>query len=219
MFTGLIQCLGKIQSKQRQQQDCFFDIQVNPSFLEEVKIGDSISINGACQTVVSFTKDSFKVYSALATLQLTNFGSLKKGDKVNLEKALRTSDRLHGHIVYGHVEGVGKIQSIHKKSHTTLIKIQYPLSLEKAIFPQGSIAINGISLTIYEKESSCFVVSVIPETIKNTTLQFSQIGNLLNLETDILLKQKSCEKILFFNSQASDHRLKKALIKKGFIQE
>ena len=156
--------------------------------MANLKIGDSVAVNGACLTVVKMSSDGFTADVMPETVRLTNIGSLNAGDKVNLERTLRLCDGLDGHIVSGHVEGLGMIAAQRNDSIVVVVTIDTPQELLKYIIKKGSIAIDGISLTVIEVTSSTFSVSLIPHTAKETTLGFKTVGDTVNLETDILGK-------------------------------
>lgn len=187
MFTGLIEEVGRIVSTVRSRN--IFEVVVEAgTVLEDLKIGDSIAISGVCQTVTDLGNSTFTVQAVEETLARTTFGKLKKGDPVNLELALRLNDRLGGHIVQGHVDGVGRVTSVQKLGENVLMSIAPETPLEKYIAEKGSIAIEGISLTVTFARRGEFGVSIIPHTFKTTTLTSIRRGDEVNLETDIFAK-------------------------------
>jgi riboflavin synthase len=222
MFTGLIETIGTItQIKPAKKGDLFLKITPSiSSFLNDVKVGDSINVEGACQTVTHLSKESFEIYSSITTLELTNFKNFKIGKPVNLEKALKVGERLHGHFVYGHVEGIGCVESVIAKAETTLLTIKAPLPLMTFILKQGSISINGVSLTIYDVQNDLVTVALIPETMKNTTLSFLRQRDCVNIETDPLIKGalSALQKFCFVPTHTQSN-LKEALKNNGFTQE
>lgn len=180
MFTGIIEEIGEIKSFQNKTV-----LEVLCSkVLEEVKLGDSIAINGACQTVVEFGSDFFKVEVSPETLAVTNFSQIKPGEKVNLERALTPTTRMGGHIVQGHVDQTGKLLKVEKLDN--FYNLYFETSDTKYIVKKGSIAVNGISLTVADVNETCFKIAVIPHTFANTTLSSLKIGETVNIETDIL---------------------------------
>ncbi len=182
MFTGLIEDLGRIKQKGKN----FLSIE---SKFQDVKIGDSVAVNGVCLTITQITRDCLKFDVMPATFLSTNLKRLKTGDFVNLERALKIDSRLGGHIVQGHVETVGKLMEIKSKDNAKILKILVSeKNILENIVAKGSIALDGISLTVTKKSSNNFSVSVIPETWLNTNLKCRKIGDFLNLETDFLLK-------------------------------
>lgn len=187
MFTGLVEEIGKI-SKIRKGINSY-QISIEAKYiLSDIKLGDSIATNGACLTVVEKNNSNFTVDIMAETVKLTSFDKMKLGDTVNLERAMRLSDRLGGHLVSGHIDGIGKINKIKKEDIANIISIEAPQELLNQMLNKGSIAIDGISLTITHVSSKEFQVSIIPHTSKETTLLKKSIGDLVNLETDMIGK-------------------------------
>lgn len=155
---------------------------------QELNLGDSVAVNGVCLTVTSRSDQGFMAYVSAETLNRTNLKFLKTGDFVNLEKALRMSDFLSGHVVLGHVDGLGKIREKNLRAESVHIGVEVPEGLSRYIVEKGSIAIDGISLTVNRCEKKIFYVNVIPHTAQVTTLKFRQLGDSVNIETDILGK-------------------------------
>lgn len=205
MFTGIIEEVGGIISVFRKAKLIDFTIGAK-TILDDVKIGDSVSINGVCQTVVDIKSNSFTVQAIEETLGRTTFGRLKTGDSVNLERALRINDRLGGHFVQGHVDGTGKITSRKDFSDNVVLSIRTERGLQKYIVEKGSITIDGISLTVAFTEKDEFGVAVIPHTVKFTTLKDIRTGDIVNLETDIIAKY--IEKLISGNSSLTLQQLK-----------
>jgi riboflavin synthase len=189
MFTGLIQAVGRVSAIDRQESSARLEI-TSPEISSQISRGDSVSVNGTCLTVVSFTKESFEVDVMVQTLNLTSTGALLVGSPVNLELATRTQDRLGGHIVQGHVDGVAKVAAISADKEWTRMDISVPAHLMKYVVAQGSICIEGVSLTVGELNDSLNQVSVwlIPETLAKTNLSSKKITDLLNVEVDVLAK-------------------------------
>ena len=189
MFTGLIQAVGRVSAIDRQESSAKLEI-TSPEISSQISQGDSVSVNGTCLTVVSLTKESFEVDVMVQTLNLTSTGQLKAGSPVNLELATRSSDRLGGHIVQGHVDGVGKVVALSADSQWTRMDISVPAHLMKYVVAQGSICIEGVSLTVGELNDSLNQVSVwlIPETLAKTNLSAKKISDPLNVEVDVLAK-------------------------------
>ncbi|MBU0951714.1 MAG: riboflavin synthase [Elusimicrobia bacterium] len=187
MFTGIIEDLGTISKAGKPGLEA-------STSLDGLKIGDSISINGACLTITKISSQSTSKYTFWAdvsgeTLKLTNLGELRSGSRVNLERSLKNDSRLGGHIVTGHIEGIGKIVSVKNDKNSKMFEFSYPKELNKFIVRKGSIAVDGISLTIADiKNSNSFTAAIIPHTLKNTTLNFKKPGDTINLETDIMAK-------------------------------
>ena len=189
MFTGLVQAVGKVASIDHQESSARLEIS-SPDIASQIAQGDSVSVNGVCLTVVSFDKNKFAVDVMVQTLNLTSTGSLEVGSAVNLELATRTSDRLGGHIVQGHVDGVAKVSNISADSQWTRMDISIPQDLMKYVVAQGSICIEGVSLTVGELNDPADQISVwlIPETLAKTNLTQKKIGDSLNIEVDVLAK-------------------------------
>lgn len=187
MFTGLIEEIGSISAIRSGKNSFQFGIKAQ-KVLEDTKIGDSICTNGACLTVTEIHSQGFTVDVMSETVAKTNFSALKIGSKVNLERALRLSDRLGGHMLSGHIDGIGKIKTIDKDDIAWRIKITAPSSILLQILDKGSIAIDGISLTITTVRQDDFEVSIIPHTAKETTLLNKRVNDTVNLETDMIGK-------------------------------
>ena len=187
MFTGLIAVLGTVERLAEGSTSCRLTVRA-PQLLSGVKIGDSIAVNGVCLTVVHLRGDTFTADVMPETVRRTTLHLLQPGDRVNLEKALRPTDGLDGHSVQGHGEGVGTIQQIIPEGNARVYRIQAPGELLRYIVEKGSIAVDGISLTVTETDDSGFGVSLIPHTAKMTTLGYKSAGDAVNLETDILAR-------------------------------
>lgn len=216
MFTGLVAELGTVQNLARQGQSYHLTVAAS-KVMDGLKIGDSVAVNGACLTVVQMSSSSFTADVMPETVRLTNIGLLSNGDKVNLERTLRLCDGLDGHIVSGHVEGLGTISSRKPEGIATLVTVTTEPRLLKYILPKGSIAIDGISLTVTTVTDDSFTVSLIPHTSKETTLGFKAVGDKVNLETDII--GKYVERMLHFqNKNEQENNLSKnILFENGFI--
>ena len=189
MFTGLIQAVGQVSSIERQESSARLEIS-SKEIAAQIAQGDSVSVNGVCLTVVSFDQSKFAVDVMVQTLNLTSTGSLEVGSAVNLELATRTSDRLGGHIVQGHVDGVAEVVLISADAQWTRMDIAIPKALMKYVVAQGSICIEGVSLTVGELNDPADQISVwlIPETLAKTNLSQKQVGAALNIEVDVLAK-------------------------------
>ena len=185
MFTGIISHLGKVTGFQKN----VFTFDAPQSFSKLVKKGDSIAVNGVCLTAISDPgRGQFKVEVMPETLKRTALGDLKKGHIVNLELAMKATDRFAGHLVLGHVDGVATIKSIEKKGNSRLFIFKAPKRLGRYIVEKGSIAVNGISLTIIDAKDQSFVVGIIPYTWHHTMLSKATVGDRVNIEVDILAK-------------------------------
>jgi riboflavin synthase len=189
MFTGLISYLGNVKSIELSGDSAKLII-TNPEICEEIKVGDSVAVNGVCLTVTEFDSSGFAVDVMVQTLNLTSTGKLKAGDLVNLELATKSSDRLGGHIVQGHVDGVAQVAAIAQEPKWQRMDIKVPKALMKYVVAQGSITVEGVSLTVGQLEDDADLVSVwlIPETLAKTNLASKQVGDLLNIEVDVLAK-------------------------------
>ena len=155
---------------------------------EDLKLGDSISVNGTCLTAVDFSRTEFSVDLSPETMRRTSLGQLSEGGPVNLERALLASDRLGGHIVQGHVDGTGRVMSTKSEGDSTIFRIRVPKRLNRYIVEKGFVAVDGISLTVVKRGASSFTLSVIPYTSDNTNLAALSVGDRVNLEADILAK-------------------------------
>jgi riboflavin synthase len=187
MFTGLVAELGIVRKLARQGSSYHLTVGAR-KVLQGLRLGDSVATNGVCLTVVRLEEDSFTADVMPETVRLTNIGSLRPGDRVNLERTLRLCDGLDGHIVSGHVEGLGMITAERLEGIARVVTINTTPDLLKYIIKKGSIAIDGISLTVTEVTENGFSVSLIPHTAKETTLGFKRVGDSVNLETDIIGK-------------------------------
>ncbi len=187
LFTGIIKEVGEVVQVERRGQFQRMTVRAQ-KVLEDAKPGDSINIDGACQTIVDLNNRCFTIESVAETLRLTTLGSLKPGDPVNLEPALRPADRLGGHLLTGHVDGVGEIIQRQQQPGSTVLTVKTADELKKYIVPKGSIAVDGISLTVVSVSDRLFTVSIIPYTWQNTTIHLKSPGTRVNIETDILAK-------------------------------
>lgn len=207
MFTGIVEEIGTLKSISNSTivVEC-------KTVLENTKLGDSIAIDGCCQTVVSMTSNTFSANVSEETFKVTNFKTLKAGDKVNLERALTLQSRLGGHIVQGHVDGIGKFYKKEQLDEFYNLYFELPSELMKNVVKKGSIAINGVSLTVAEISSNVIMIAVIPHTFSNTCLSSLKIGDNVNIETDIL--SKYVENFLSRNDNKIDENF---LIENGFM--
>lgn len=201
MFTGIIEGLGTITGIRRAEESQV--LTVNAGFdLTGTRIGDSIAVNGACLTAVSIAGPVFSVDVSPETLTVSTLDKAGIGDRVNIERALRLSDRLDGHLVSGHVDGQGKIIRISDLGRTLVVRISVPATLLPYMIKKGSVAVDGISLTINELDRSGFSVAVIPHTAKMTTIGFKKPGDRVNIETDII--GKYIERFLLYGKGGAD---------------
>jgi riboflavin synthase len=187
MFTGLVEEVGEVYSLNKRADGLILCVKAN-KVLEDTKLGDSIAINGVCLTVFKIDSDKLYFEVSLETLKRTNLKSVKQNDKVNLERALKASDRLGGHIVQGHVDTEGKIKSMLNLGKHTKLDIEIPKEYTLFVIEKGSIAVDGISLTINQIKKNIVSINIIPHTLQNTNLKYRKIGDNVNIEFDILGK-------------------------------
>jgi len=184
MFTGIINNAGKISEK----TDSRLTITTDKKLIGKLNEGASIAVDGICLTVVSFTKDKFSIDFIPETAKKTSIRYFKKGDAVNLEMPATSSTFLAGHIVQGHIDAVGKIINIKKNGNSRIFTFSLPENIEKYIVKKGSVAVNGISLTVIDVTKKHFTVGIIPHTWKKTMLSTAKIGDYVNIEADVLAK-------------------------------
>lgn len=198
MFTGIVEEIGKINKIIKGEKSAKIIINAD-KVLEDVKFGDSIAVNGVCLTVTDYSSNNFTADVMTETFIKTNLKNLKPNDCVNLERALKLSDRLGGHIVSGHVDGIGTIKSIQRDEIAVWFEIKAPFEILKYIVYKGSVTIDGISLTVAYADDYTFKVSIIPHTFQKTVLFYKKTGDEVNIECDIL--SKYVEKMLMFDSK------------------
>ena len=185
MFSGIVEEIGtviKIESRSGIQEltvSC-------GKLLNDIEAGDSVAIDGCCQTVVGVAKDSFKVQVTQETLIKTNFSKLQEGSKINLESSLKVGDKVSGHFVSGHIDGTGRVADIFSFGENRIIQIQFPDELCDYIVSKGSITVNGVSLTVIDLKNMRFTFTLIPYTRDNTNLGLIKVGDLVNLEADLI---------------------------------
>lgn len=187
MFTGLIETQGIVTRIERVAGGAQLEIYA-PEFGRDMALGDSIAVDGACLTVARFIRGAFVADVSEETLDKTTLGGLSQGGKVNLERALRLSDRLGGHMVTGHIDGVGRLLLRHPAGNSTIYQFQMPAEALPYLVPKGSVAIDGISLTIAQVRGESIAASVVPHTEEVTTLKEKAIGSPVNIEVDIMAK-------------------------------
>jgi riboflavin synthase len=187
LFTGIIEHLGSVASIQTSPDGARLSIRA-PEAAKELREGDSIAVNGACLTKVGGDSESFLVDVSPETLKKTGLGSLRSGDRVNLELAMRLGDRLGGHMVSGHVDAVGRVDDRRPEGDSEIVTIQAPPEVMRYVVPKGSVAVDGISLTVAERERDRFRVAIIPHTAHKTTLLSKKPGDMVNLEADLIGK-------------------------------
>jgi riboflavin synthase len=191
MFTGIVEGMAKVRSvsKSKKRADTVMRIQLGAKLAHGLKVGDSVCINGACLTVTKLPRGGAEFEMVAETIRRTNLGLVKPGDKVNIERSMRVGDRLEGHFVLGHVDGTGTIEEIVNLPSETKLWIKLDNEeLAKSVVPKGSIAVDGISLTLVNIEGDSVSISLIPHTLSMTTLGTKSRGDKVNIETDILGK-------------------------------
>ena len=188
MFTGIIQAKGNIKEIRISNKGAVFALNSNSLELSDVSIGDSIAVNGVCLTITQLDKNSFSADVSQETLNCTTFSQLKKDQNINLEKSLRLNQGIDGHLVSGHVDGVGEVVSLQKEGESTRLKIKVKNDLSKYIAKKGSICINGVSLTVNSVEADIFDVNIVPHTLSVTTLGELIENSRVNIEIDIIAR-------------------------------
>lgn len=186
MFTGLVEALGTVH--QMEPDGAGRRLVLAAPFASELTVGESVAINGACLTVIHGACDLLTFQVGPETLLRTNLGELKTGDRVNLERALRLSDRLGGHLTQGHVDGVGQVVERIRQGEWELVWFRCPSELAEEMVPKGSLAVDGVSLTLVDVTRDRFSVALIPHTLTHTTLGWKGLGATVNLETDLIAK-------------------------------
>jgi riboflavin synthase len=188
MFTGLIEEIGVVKDILINHRGSALLTIHTDRLLSDAALGDSICVNGVCLTIVKFDKNNFSSHLSEETLKKTIMGGVKVADRVNLERSLKYGARVGGHLVAGHVDGVCEVGSIHENEDTISFTVKIPKALSKYFVYKGSVAVNGVSLTISEKTKNDFTVSIIPHTLSHSTLNLLKIGDRVNIECDILGK-------------------------------
>ena len=211
IFTGIVEETGKIESVANGNKSAIITI-IADKVLKGTKIGDSIAVNGVCLTVTSISGNKFTADVMAETIRRSSLGTLKHGSKVNLERAMAADGRFGGHIVSGHIDGTGVIRSLEREDNAVWVEIETPDKLLKYIVEKGSIAIDGISLTVAKLTDDSFSVSVIPHTGEETTLLAKKPGDIVNLENDIV--GKYVERLMNFNTSRLTTKLPQVQIVK-----
>ncbi|WP_338293585.1 riboflavin synthase [Planctobacterium marinum] len=188
MFTGIIESVGSIASMQARGSDMRVAISTGKLDMSDVQLGDSIATNGVCLTVVEFSSGHYVADVSMETIKRTGFANYSQGMAVNLEKALMATSRLGGHIVSGHVDGVGEIASIENAGQTWEIWLKAPDNLAKYIAEKGSITVDGVSLTVNDVDGAKFKLTLVPHTLQETIIQHYQAGTKVNLEVDVIAR-------------------------------
>jgi riboflavin synthase len=188
MFTGIIEGVGRLARSEIRGGDARLTIEVGNLPFADARLGESVSVNGVCLTVVAFDANSFEADASNETLALTTLGSLAAGALLNLERAMRPTDRLGGHLVSGHVDGVGKVVDIVQDARAQRWRFAAPPALLRYIAKKGSICVDGVSLTVNEVDAAGFEVALIPHTVSNTAFTQAAVGDVVNLEIDLVAR-------------------------------
>ena len=188
MFTGLIEGVGTLAARELRGGDARLRIAVGTLPFVDVALGESIAVNGVCLTVVAFDAAVFEADASNETLALTTLGALPVGRALNLERAMRPSDRLGGHLVSGHVDGVGRVLSVAEDARAQRWRFAAPRALSRYIAQKGSICVDGVSLTVNAVDDEGFEVALVPHTIAHTAFAATQVGDVVNLEVDMLAR-------------------------------
>ncbi|WP_196138620.1 riboflavin synthase [Aliikangiella sp. G2MR2-5] len=217
MFTGIIEAIGRIEAVENKSGDKRFKINVGKLDMSDVALGDSIACNGVCLTAIAFDKTSYTADVSGETLALTTLADIKVGTPVNLEKALTPTTRLGGHLVSGHVDGIGEVIAIKDEARSIQYDIRVPGELAKYIAKKGSITVDGVSLTVNQVEGEIFKLNLVPHTLQETTASEYLVGSKVNLEVDLLARY--LERLLLGQSEQKagsvDYQL---LMQSGFIK-
>jgi len=213
MFTGIIASIGKIESVQAKGGDIRLQVATQDLDLSDVKLGDSVANNGVCLTVIAMTQGSLSFDVSRESLDRTSLGSVKAGSEVNLEKALAVGDRLGGHFVSGHVDGLGKVINKQESARSVQFRFEVPIGLERYIAEKGSICIDGTSLTVNQAENNWFEVNIIPHTMQETIMKGYQVGTQVNLEVDLIARY--LERLL---PKQDSGITRETLLQNGFIK-
>ena len=188
MFTGIIEGVGRLAAREPRGGDVRFSFATGSLPFEHVQLGESIAVNGVCLTVVAFDAGSFQADASTETLALTTLGTLAEGAALNLERAMRPSDRLGGHLVSGHVDGLGKVLGIHDDARAQRWRFAAPPALLRYIAKKGSICVDGVSLTVNAVDGEGFEVALIPHTVAHTRFAETAVGDAVNLEIDLVAR-------------------------------
>jgi len=188
MFTGIIEGVGRLASLEHRGGDVRLTVDVGTLAFDAVQLGESIAVNGVCLTVIQFDARSFAADASNETLSLTTLGTLAVGDAVNLERAMRPTDRLGGHLVSGHVDGLGRVERIEPDARAQRWRFAAPAPLLRYIAKKGSICVDGVSLTVNDVDDAGFQVALIPHTVAHTRFAQTNVGDAVNLEIDLVAR-------------------------------
>lgn len=219
MFTGIIQAVGVIRKIEPKGGDWKLTVETGSLDLSDVALGDSIATSGVCLTAIELGAQHFVADVSAETLSVTSFKQKKVGDAVNLEKALRLADRLGGHLVSGHVDGVGEVKSITPEARSVRYRIEAPLELARYIAAKGSITVEGISLTVNHVDGCVFDVNIVPHTQQKTTVRYWQVGTRVNLEVDMIARylERLLTALMESPQEDEDSTLRTLLAERGFL--
>ena len=213
MFTGIIAAIGKIEAVQATGGDLRLQVSTLQLDLSDVKVGDSVAVNGVCLTVVDINSETLSFDVSRESLDRTSLGSVQTGSEVNLEKALAVGDRLGGHFVSGHVDGLGSVTTRQESARSVQFRFEVPAGLERYIAEKGSICIDGVSLTVNNVADNWFEVNIIPHTMQETMMSNYRIGTKVNLEVDLIARY--LERLLPQQDTGITHE---TLLKNGFLK-
>ena len=188
MFTGIIEGVGRLAAHEPVGGDVRFTFEVGSLPFEQVRLGESIAVNGVCLTVIAFDASSFQADASTETLGLTTLGALPVGAVLNLERAMRPDDRLGGHLVSGHVDGVGRVLSVHADARAQRWRFAMPREIARYVAKKGSISVDGVSLTVNAVDDATFEVALVPHTVSHTVFADTKVGDAVNLEIDVVAR-------------------------------
>ncbi|EGQ9120521.1 riboflavin synthase [Vibrio parahaemolyticus] len=213
MFTGIVEAVGKLTAITPKGEDITVTVEVGKLDMSDVKLGDSIATNGVCLTVIDFGSNYYSADLSLETLKKTGFANYQVGEKVNLEKAMLPTTRFGGHIVSGHVDGVGEIVERNQVGRAIEFWVAMPAEISKYVAEKGSITVDGISLTVNDLRKNAFKLTIVPHTCEETTIDQFQVGRKVNLEVDVLARYM--ERLL----QGQQEELPESRITMDFLQQ
>ena len=218
MFTGLVEAVGKVTAIDHRGEDFVVTLDASGLDVSAIALGDSIAVSGVCLTVTQKTATKIAMDVSKETIDCTNFKQLQTGEEVNLEQAVTPTTRLGGHLVSGHVDGIGTVEFMREDSRSVRIGIRVPRELAKYIAVKGSVCVDGVSLTINNVDDTLFDVNIIPHTMEVTTLKHYQVGRLVNIEVDVVARY--LERLLTCQDKNDASNISKAfLMEHGFKSE